>query len=144
MNTQSNLHNSELKRGSLLFWLAILVPVAIIPLGINFLLNPVGATAAFGIPITDPTAFPFMYTKGIRDIFSGLVMLPFFLRGDRRTVATIFAIATLIPIGDGLIILNRLGFVAPIFIHWGTAFYMAIVSIFLLMRSARQPSLTVS
>ena len=131
MTTQSNLHRSELTRSSPLFWLALLVPVAIIPLGINFLLNPVGATAAFGVPITDPSAFPFMHTKGIRDLFSGLVMLPFFMRGDRRTVATIFAIATLIPIGDGLIILNRLGFVAPIFIHWGTALYMVIISAFL-------------
>jgi len=40
----------------------------------------------------DPAAFPFMWTKGIRDIFSGLVILPFLLRGDRRTTATIFAI----------------------------------------------------
>jgi hypothetical protein len=132
MNTQSNLNSSELKRGSLLFWLALLVPVAIIPLGINFFLNPVGATAAFGVPITDPSAFPFMHTKGIRDIFSGLVMLPFFMRGERRTVAIIFAIATLIPIGDGWIILNHLGFVAPIFIHWGTALYMMIIAAFLL------------
>lgn len=131
MNTQSKLNMSELKRGSLLFWLALLVPVAIIPLGINFLLNPVGATAAFGVPVTDPSAFPFMHTKGIRDIFSGLVMLPFIMRGDRRTVATLFAIAILIPVGDGVIILNRLGFVAPIFIHWGTALYMVVIAVFL-------------
>lgn len=138
MNTQSNLNRSELKRGSPLFWLALLVPVAIIPLGINFLLNPVGATAAFGVPITDLAAFPFMYTKGVRDIFSGLVMLPFLIRGDMRAVAIMFATATLIPIGDGLIILNRFGFVAPIFIHWGTAVYMAIVSMFLFRMSAPQ------
>lgn len=123
---------SELKRGSLLFWLALLVPLAIIPLGINFLVNPVGASAAFGVPITDPSAFPFLYTKGIRDIFSGLVMLPFFMRGDRRTVASIFATATLIPIGDGLVVLNRLGFVLAILIHWGTALYMMIIALILL------------
>jgi hypothetical protein len=34
-----------------------MIPVAIIGLGINFILNPVGASTAFGIPINDPAAF---------------------------------------------------------------------------------------
>src|SRR5262245_33669644 len=79
-----------------LFWCTLLVPSAIIAIGINFILNPVGASTAFGIPIHDPTAFPFMWIKGIRDIFSGLVILAFLLRGDRRTTATLYAIAIFI------------------------------------------------
>jgi hypothetical protein len=46
-----------------------------------------------------------MWIKGIRDIFSGLAILPFLLRGDRRTTATLYAIAIFIPISDGLVIL---------------------------------------
>jgi hypothetical protein len=38
------------------------------------------------------------------------------------------------PIGDGLVILSHLGFAPPIFIHWGTALYMAIVAASLLRR----------
>ncbi|UHQ19375.1 DUF4267 domain-containing protein [Lysobacter sp. KIS68-7] len=136
VNTGSTPDSSTLKRNSLLFWFALLTPVAIIPLGINFLLNPVGASAAFGIPITDPAAFPFLWTKGIRDIFSGLVMLPFFYRGDRRSLAVMYAAATMIPIGDGLVILNRLGFAPPIYMHWGTALYMAIVTICLFRKKS--------
>lgn len=121
-----------LKMNSPLFWCALLVPIGIIAIGINFILNPVGASAAYGVPIHDPAAFPFMWTKGIRDIFSGLAILPFLLWGDRRTTATLYVIAIFIPISDGLVILAHLGLAAPIFIHWGTALYMTIVAAFLL------------
>jgi hypothetical protein len=101
---------------------------------INFILNPVGASAGFGIPIHDPAAFPFMWIKGIRDLFAGLVILPFLWKGDRRTTATLFAISIVVPFGDGLVILRHLGFAPPIYIHWGTALYMMIVATFLLRK----------
>ena len=107
-----------------------MVPSAIVAIGINFILNPVGASTAFGIPIHDPTAFPFMWVKGIRDIFSGLVVGSFLWRGDRRTTGILLAIAIFIPLGDGLVILSHLGFAPPIYMHWGTALYMAIVAAF--------------
>jgi len=131
MNSITNIADVPLKKNSPLFWLTLLVPALIIPLGINFLLNPIGATAGFGIPITDPSAFPYMWTKGVRDIFSGVVVLLLFFLGDRRTIATVYSAAILIPIGDGLIILRQGGFAWPIYIHWGTAFYMMIVAAFL-------------
>src|SRR5476649_571272 len=82
MNSITNIADVPLKKNSPLFWLTLLVPALIIPLGINFLLNPIGATAGFGIPITDPSAFPYMWTKGVRDIFSGVVVLLLFFLGD--------------------------------------------------------------
>src|SRR5215471_10141498 len=103
MNMATGTDTSTLRKNSPLFWCTLLVPVAIFAIGINFILSPVGASAAFGIPIHDPTAFPFMWTKGIRDIFSGLVILAFLLRGDRRATATVYAIAILIAFSDGLV-----------------------------------------
>jgi hypothetical protein len=134
MNTTTSFDTSALKKNSPLFWLTLLVPVAIIGIGINFILNPVGASTGFGIPIHDPAAFPFMWIKGIRDIFSGLVVLTFLFRADRRTTAILYTLAVFIPIGDGLVILSHLGFAPPIFIHWGTALYMIIVAAFLLWK----------
>src|SRR5215470_4003767 len=130
----STLARSTLRRNSLLFWCALVAPVGIIVIGINFILNPAGASTAFGIPVHDPAAFPFMWVKGIRDIFSGLVVLSFLWRGDRRTTAILYAIAILIPFGDGLVILSHRGFAPPIYIHWGTALYMIIVAAFLLRK----------
>jgi hypothetical protein len=134
MNTTTSLDSPALRRNPLLFWCTLLIPAAIIGLGINFILNPVGASTGFGIPIHDPAAFPFMWVKGIRDIFSGLVVLTFLFKGDRRTTAILFALAIFIPVGDGFVILRHLGFAPPIFIHWGTALYMLIVAAFLLRR----------
>ncbi len=138
MNTIASLasstDSSTLKRNSLLFWCTLLIPVGIIAIGINFILNPVGASTAYGIPIHDPAAFPFMWIKGIRDIFSGLVVLTFLFRGDRRTTAILYTLAIFIPVGDGFVILSHLGFAPPIFIHWGTALYMMIVAAFLLRK----------
>jgi Domain of unknown function (DUF4267) len=131
MNMKTDLDSSTLRMNAPLFWFTLVVPAAIIGLGINFILNPVGASAGFGIPIHDPAAFPFMWIKGIRDIFAGVVVLVFLFRGDRRTTATIYAIAVFIAIGDGLVVLKHLGFAPPIFIHWGTALYMMIVAAFL-------------
>ena len=130
----TDFDSSTLRRGSLLFWGTLVVPMAIIVIGINFILNPVGASTGYGIPIHDPTAFPFMWIKGIRDIFSGLVILPFLWRGDRRTTATLLAIAIFVPFSDGLVILRHLGFAPPIYIHWGTALYMVIVGVLLFRR----------
>ena len=123
-----------LRKNSLLFWCTLVVPVGIIVIGINFILNPVAASTGYGIPMHDPAAFPFMWIKGIRDIFSGVVVLPFLWNGDRRTIATLYAISIFVPFGDGLVILRHLGFAPPIYIHWGTALYMMIVAAFLLRK----------
>ena len=131
MNAKTASDRSTLSKSSPLFWFTLFIPAAIIALGINFLLNPVVASTAFGIPVHDPGAFPFLWTKGIRDIFSGLVMLPFLFRGDRRALAVIYTVGLVIPFGDGLVILKHLGFAPPIYMHWGTAVYMGIVAAFL-------------
>jgi uncharacterized protein DUF4267 len=129
-------NKTDLKMNSALFWFTLAIPLGIIVIGINFILNPVGASTGFGIPMHDPNAFPFMWIKGIRDIFSGLVVLVFLLTGNRKVTALLFAIATLIPIADGFVIIDHLGFAPPLMIHWGTALYMTVVSYFLL----RKPS----
>jgi hypothetical protein len=132
MNTTSTSNSQQLRMNSPLFWFTFLIPAAIILLGVNFLLNPVGASAGYGIPITDPSAFPFMWVKGIRDIFAGVAVLTLLFRGDRRTTGIIYAIACFIAIGDGVVILAQRGFAPPIFMHWGTALYMLVVASFLL------------
>jgi Domain of unknown function (DUF4267) len=129
-----DVESPKLKKDSPLFWLTLVVPAAIIAIGINFVLNPVGASIGYGIPIHDPAAFPFMWIKGIRDIFSGLAILPFLWRGERRATAILFTISIFIPFSDGLVILRHLGFAPPLFIHWGTALYMMIVAGFLLRK----------
>lgn len=132
MTTHTHASRTNLTIRTPLFWFTLLIPLAIIGIGINFILNPVGASAGYGIPMHDPAVFPFMWIKGIRDMFSGIVILAFLLAKDRRTTAILYTLAILIPVGDGFVILGHLGFAPPIFIHWGTALYMMVVAAFLL------------
>jgi hypothetical protein len=134
MTTKPDFDRSMLRTNSLLFWCTLVVPVGIIAIGINFILNPVAASMGYGIAIHDPAAFPFMWIKGIRDIFSGAIVLPFLWRGDRRTTATLYAMSIFVPFGDGLVILRHLGLAPPIYIHWGTALYMIVVAAVLLRK----------
>jgi Domain of unknown function (DUF4267) len=131
METQMELDKSELRKNSALFWFTLVIPIAIIGIGINFIFNPIGASSGYGIPIHDPNSFPYMWIKGIRDIFSGLVILPFLFSGNRKVTAILVAIAIFVPFCDGLVIIRHLGFASPLLIHWGTAFYMTVVSYFL-------------
>src|SRR6185503_16933061 len=124
----------NLRKNTALFWFTLAIPIGIIGIGINFIFNPVGASSGYGISIHDPNSFPFMWIKGIRDIFSGLVILPFLFGGNRRVTAILFAIAIFVPFGDGLVIVSHLGFAPPLLIHWGTALYMMVVSYFLFRR----------
>ena len=126
------LDRNEIRKNTALFWFTLALPIGIIVVGINFIFNPVGASSGYGIPIHDPNSFPYMWIKGIRDISSGLVILPFLLGGNRKMTAILLAIATFVPVCDGLVIISHLGFAPPLLIHWGTALYMIIVVAFLL------------
>jgi len=130
--------NEKLSRSSPLFWFSLIAILGIIFLGARFLVAPHTASAAFGVPLDDGNGVAFAYTKGIRDIFSGLVGLPFLLTGRRRAVAWILLIATIIPIADGLIVMKFSGpqpqFLA---IHWGAALYMVVLAFFLLKTPRR-------
>ena len=132
MEAQMELDRNELRKNTALFWFTLALPVGIIVVGINFIFNPVGASSGYGIPIHDPNSFPYMWIKGIRDICSGLVILPFLLGGNRKMTAILLAIAAFVPVCDGLVIISHLGFAPPLLIHWGTALYMIIVVAFLL------------
>jgi len=124
--------NSTLRPSSGLFWLVLIALLGIIFLGARFLIAPKVAAAAFGVPLADDNGIAFAYTKGIRDIFSGLVGLPFLFAGRRRPLAWILLIATIIPVADGFIMMKFSGVQANFLaIHWGAAFYLIVLAFFL-------------
>src|SRR5438132_5298940 len=101
MNATTSLDSPILRKNSVLFWCTLVVPASLIALGINFILNPVGASTGYGIPIHDPAAFPFIVDHG----HSGHLCRSLLWRGDRRTTATLFAISIFVPFCDGFVIL---------------------------------------
>jgi len=92
---------APLNERSILFWFALLIALGIIFIGVRFLLQPMAAASAFGVPARGTPTFAYLWAKGTRDIVSGLLLLAFLrVHAGRRLVAVFLAVAALIPLGD--------------------------------------------
>ena len=90
-------------------WLAALVSVVILLLGVRAFVDPVAASASFGLPMhtADETAFVRVY--GARNAMLGAVALIFALRGMIRPLVLLFMLATVLPLLDAVVIVSRVG-----------------------------------
>ena len=116
------------------FWLTALVAVGIILLGLRFMLAPAAGAYGFGIPLpATGGAIAYGYIKGIRDVYSGVVVLIFLLLRKPRATAIAFGAAIIIPVSDFFTVLSVNGAkdVQHLLIHGITAVYMIVTSIFL-------------
>ncbi|GAB2602174.1 DUF4267 domain-containing protein [Spirosoma areae] len=90
-------------------------------IGGRFLLAPEVAERGFGLVYDQPTN-SFHAIKGIRDIFSGLVLTIFTVTGSRKSLAVAVLSGSLIPLVDMLIVLNAPNIVSGAeWIHGTTA-----------------------
>jgi len=87
--------------------IAFLIGLGIIFLGVRFFISPEVATAAFGIHFNANGDYSFDHIKGIRDIFSGLLVCALVLMNERRALGVTLLAATIIPVNDMLIVLNK-------------------------------------
>ena len=106
-------------------WFAGLVGVAIVLIGARFLVQPAAAATAFGVPATAENAY--LSVKGVRDIASGLFIGLLIWHGQPTLLGWFMLLGTLIPIGDGFIVLRHHGpRLAAFGIHWATAAFMLV------------------
>src|SRR5262245_7251458 len=128
MKTTIEIHPWGIR--SVSFWMVMLIALGIIFIGARFIIDPNLGAVGFGIPFSHRGDVPFGRVKGIRDIFSGLVLLPLLIQRMRRATAWVFTAAIIIPATDCLIILNTNGpaDIGHMLIHGLTAVYMAITS----------------
>jgi len=87
--------------------IAFLTGLGIIFLGVRFFISPEVATAAFGIHFNVNGDYSFDHIKGIRDIFSGLLVCAFVLMNEKRALGVTLLAATIIPVNDMLIVLSK-------------------------------------
>ena len=116
------------------YWLTALAAVGIIFLGLRFILAPYTGAEGFGIPLAHTKgAMAYGWIKGIRDIFSGIVVLIFLISRKPRSTAFAFGAAIIIPVSDCLTVLavNGAEDVTHLLIHGITAVYMLITTILL-------------
>ena len=87
--------------------IAFLLGLGMIFLGARFFISPEVATAGYGIRFNTHGDYSFHYIKGIRDIFSGLVICIFVLLKERRALGVTLLAGTMIPVADMLIVLGK-------------------------------------
>jgi len=101
------------------------IGVGIIAIGLRFLLDPAASAAGFGVPA--PAADdPFLAVKGVRDIGSGLILLAVLALRRPRVVGWVTLAASVMPIGDALIVL---GYGGPAYVAYGVHGATALVAI---------------
>jgi Domain of unknown function (DUF4267) len=111
---------------------ALLVALAIIAIGTQYVVRPTTATRSFGLPLPENGANVawWLRLKGVRDIAAGLTVLAFMAWGDLRGVGIVLLVAAIIPVGDMLLILAANGSTRSAFaIHGLTAVFMVLAAI---------------
>jgi hypothetical protein len=131
MKTQTDQHSWGIK--SVSFWTVLILALGIIFIGIRFIADPETGATGYGIPFSETYDAVYGRVKGIRDIFSGLVLLPLLWLRMRKALAIVFTAATIVPAFDFLVILSYNGSddLAHLLIHGITAVVMVITSILL-------------
>ena len=112
--------------------MALLVALAIIAIGTQYVVNPRIATRSFGLPLPEDGANIawWLRLKGVRDIVSGLTVLAFMSWGVPLGVGIILLVEAIIPVGDMLLILAAKGSAKSAFgIHGLTAVLMVLAAI---------------
>jgi hypothetical protein len=81
--------------------LSLLLGLGMVFIGLRFLLAPRAGAEGFGVflPPSD-TQYAFHYAKGIRDVFSGLLLALFAGLGYDRSLAWVLLLGALIPSVD--------------------------------------------
>jgi Domain of unknown function (DUF4267) len=88
------------------FILSLLLGAGLLFIGGRFLLAPEASEQGFGINIPEQGFYGLHYVKGIRDIFSGLIIIIFTLLRRRLELAILLGVGALVPLVDFLIVRN--------------------------------------
>jgi len=87
--------------------IAFLLGLGMVFLGARFFFSPEVATGAFGIRFNSNGDYSFHHIKGIRDIFSGILLCALVLMKERRALGVMLFVATIIPVSDMITVLEK-------------------------------------
>jgi quercetin dioxygenase-like cupin family protein len=87
--------------------ISFLTGLGLIFLGARFLIAPETAEAGYGIHYDEQGDYSFHYIKGIRDLFTGLIICILVLTKQTKALGITLLVGTIIPIIDMLIVLNK-------------------------------------
>ncbi|ANI89957.1 hypothetical protein A9P82_12060 [Arachidicoccus ginsenosidimutans] len=94
------------------FWLCLLSGLMLMFIGLNFIFNPLGAEAGYGIHTNTNGDFSFQYIKGIRDFFSGLIIVVLIFTKEYKALGYVLLLGAIIPAADFCIVISHPDFTA--------------------------------
>lgn len=115
-----------------------LIGLGLIFIGIRFLAAPETGERAYGLDFPETADYSFHYIKGIRDLFSGTLILALALLNRRTELALTLGLGTMIPFADLLVVLNAPhSNPAALWIHGVTVIVLAALAGFLFRPDAK-------
>src|SRR5258705_12963482 len=90
-------------------WLTVVASVAILLLGMRAFLDPVSASLGFGLPMHTDSETTFVRIYGARNAFLGALALTFLVFRMVQPLTLLFALATVLPLLDAVVIVSRVG-----------------------------------
>ena len=120
-------------------WLAAVASVAILLLGVRAFLDPISASVGFGLPMHTDNETAFVRIYGARNAFLGAVALAFLGFRMVQPLTLLFALATVLPLLDAVVIVSRIGVGHELYRHAAILLVLATVSLSL-RRSTRSQS----
>ncbi|MEU0844433.1 DUF4267 domain-containing protein [Streptomyces sp. NPDC005962] len=102
--------------------------------GLNFLLNPGGAPAGFGIrPWPEGNADGYFVVKGVRDVAVASTVFLLLELGQRRVLGWVVLIDAVVPLGDAVAVVTHGGAVATALgVHVSAAVVVVLTAVLLL------------
>lgn len=118
---------------SVSFWITLILASGIIFIGLRFIMLPHVGAVGYGISFKNVSDAAYGQIKGIRDIFTGVALLPLLIMRLRKAVAWVFTAAVIVPVADLFIVLSNNGAadMEHLLIHGITALVMIVNSILL-------------
>ena len=110
-------------------WLAGLVSIVILLLGVRAFLDPVAASASFGLPMHTDAETSFVRIYGARNALLGAMALVLAGRGMIRPLVLLFTLATALPLLDAMVIVSRIGLGHELVRHGVILLILATVSV---------------
>jgi len=89
------------------FWTSILTGALLIFIGGRFFALPETATTAYGIHMPGNGDFSFQYIKGIRDIFTGAIVLALLFAKEFRALGIALLVGCMVPMIDFSIVFSH-------------------------------------
>ena len=110
-------------------WLAGLVSLVIALLGVRAFLDPIAASASFGLPMHTDAETSFVRVYGARNALLGAFALVLAARGMIRPLVLLFTLATVLPLLDAAVIVSHIGLGHELVRHAAILLALAAVSV---------------